>query len=404
MRSPNTQYNPAVDQLRGLAALLILYYHAHSNLLPLISRAKSYSWPSTLNPLYAFLVEGHTAVAFFMVLSGFIFTQAAFGRSIVYGSFLLNRFLRIYPLMLSILAFAIVTHPEIFNFTAVLRWLLLFLSFPAPVLNRLNVLGAPLQISPWTDIFWTIIPEFQFYFLFPVLLRALNRSGVRVIFGSVCLTVFLRLGMMTMFRTGPLTLLWYYSIVGRIDQFLIGMAAAVFWSRSGPKQRAQIARLLPLSGILVLLTLTTFNQLGGGALPADGGWRVIWPTIEAVMWASFIVTFVASGGVSRRSFGTILTRIGEISFSIYLLHWPLLQEMKQQLATMLLGSPIGVISRWPVAATLLIATVFVAPVTLGLSFITFRLIEKPFLKMRVQYLSQPPAAVRLPADALTSVH
>src|SRR5690242_20886503 len=128
MRSPNSQYNPAIDQLRGLAALLILYYHAHSNLLPLISRT-SYRWPRTLNPVYAVLVEGHTAVGLFMVLSGFIFTQAALGQSVSYRSFLLNRFLRIYPLMLAILGFAILIKPEVFNVAGFVRSLLLFLTF-----------------------------------------------------------------------------------------------------------------------------------------------------------------------------------------------------------------------------------------------------------------------------------
>jgi peptidoglycan/LPS O-acetylase OafA/YrhL len=224
----------------------------------------------------------------------------------------------------------------------------------------------------------------------------LNRRGVRVIFALVCLAVALRVAMIAMFRTGSLTFLWYYSIVGRIDQFLIGMMAAVLWFRLRSEQRASVARFLPFSIILVLFVLTVFNQLGG--YPAEGGWRVIWSTVEAVMWGAFILTFIASGGVKGRWFGTPLTMVGEISFSIYLLHWPLLIEMKQQVTAIFLNSSTHYLFQSPLTAVLVITTFMLAPIIISVSFVTFRVIEKPFLKMRVQYLSQHSAASKLSDD------
>ena len=44
-------------------------------------------WIHTRNPLLALLEEGHTAVALFMVLSGFVFSVSAAGKEIAYGAF-----------------------------------------------------------------------------------------------------------------------------------------------------------------------------------------------------------------------------------------------------------------------------------------------------------------------------
>ena len=98
MKSPNIKYLPAVDHLRGFAAALIVFYHG----LHLISYEMKFNapfsfspWPETNNPFLAVLIEGHTAVALFMVLSGFIFAYGALGREIAYLPFIRNRFLRI---------------------------------------------------------------------------------------------------------------------------------------------------------------------------------------------------------------------------------------------------------------------------------------------------------------------
>ena len=55
------------------------------------------------NPLTVVLFEGHTGVALFMVLSGYILASGTFGKDISYAGFLRNRFLRIFPLLIVVL-------------------------------------------------------------------------------------------------------------------------------------------------------------------------------------------------------------------------------------------------------------------------------------------------------------
>ncbi len=73
MQSKNTEYLPAIDQIRGLAALLILFYHGLTFISYQMIHQKPFSldhWLVADTPITAILIEGHTAVSLFMVLSG----------------------------------------------------------------------------------------------------------------------------------------------------------------------------------------------------------------------------------------------------------------------------------------------------------------------------------------------
>src|SRR5688500_5770729 len=98
--SANVGYVAAVDHIRGVAALLMILYHGYQ-------QVESKWFERGSNPLESLLIEGHTAVAMFMVLSGFIFTYGALtaagadpgpDRDIRYGAFIRNRLLRILPM------------------------------------------------------------------------------------------------------------------------------------------------------------------------------------------------------------------------------------------------------------------------------------------------------------------
>ena len=277
MRSSNIPYNPAIDHVRGVAALLIVYFHAHMLLLPELQGAPLV-WPRA-GVLYSLLVEGHTAVALFMVLSGFIFTAIALDRRISYLSFQFNRVLRIYPLMAAILLFALVLQPAMFHFRP----------FVGSLLFPFNIQGheviAPLNIDPWTGIFWTLSPEFQFYLIFPLLIAAVNRGGARILIVLVAVVLCARLYLSQWHDLWHFT---YWTIGGRIDQFLIGMGAAVVWRRS--HQLTGARRFLPVAIAAVLLILWGFNHAGGAAVHAR--WKVAWPTVEGGMWAAFILCYL----------------------------------------------------------------------------------------------------------------
>src|SRR3954453_6503832 len=115
MKSSNIRYLPQVDHLRGIAALWVLFYHGEHLFRAALGKGELFaqgSWTISPNPFWALIYEGHTGVSLFMVLSGFIFAYGALGHRIHYGRFMGNRFLRIYPLYLTIIVVSLALEPS----------------------------------------------------------------------------------------------------------------------------------------------------------------------------------------------------------------------------------------------------------------------------------------------------
>ena len=121
MKSSNFGYIPALDHLRGLAALLVFFFHSCHLIAHKLQSDLPYDlsfWPTAENPFSSLILEGHTAVSLFFVLSGFVFTVGSSNRKLNFTGFYRNRFLRTYPLFLFFLALGIIFNIENFNWTA----------------------------------------------------------------------------------------------------------------------------------------------------------------------------------------------------------------------------------------------------------------------------------------------
>ena len=100
MRSSSGEYFIALDHVRAVAAFLVVTWHfTHA--------ATGYPIPFEFVPAVfplALLDEGHTGVALFMTLSGYLFAKLLDGRKISFSAFLRNRALRLLPLLLLVIA------------------------------------------------------------------------------------------------------------------------------------------------------------------------------------------------------------------------------------------------------------------------------------------------------------
>jgi len=123
-----------------------------------------------------------------------------------------------------------------------------------------------------------------------------------------------------------------------------------------------------------------------GGIAAHAWWRAAWPTAEAGGWAFFIVTYLAIAQHLPRRPSAVLAKVGEASYSIYLLHPAVITLLQWQVGTLFLRSPLSRLGLSPASAALLVVALFLAPIVLGISMATYRLIERPFLGMRVRYL------------------
>lgn len=369
MKSPNIKYLPGVDHLRAAAAVLIVLYHG----VQLFSARQLYDadfdparWLYRRNPLWTPVLEGHTAVALFMVLSGFIFAFGARGGDVIYAKFLRNRIVRIFPLFIALLTLGVYCYPGQYTLRGVVQ----------TVLFQANLPGAA-NGNAFTGMFWAITVEFQFYLLFPFLLRFTRLYGTRYLFGLIVLFTGARC--LAYLSGANLRDLAYWTIVGRMDQFALGMAAGFWYADERPVRRGDGLRL---AGALALAwaTLYVFHRRGGW--PAQHVWTLFWPTAEGAVWAAVILAYLP---VSRRVpelASRALCWVGTRSFSVYLLHFALLQVLSAHY--WYFRFPFS-----PIPSALANTLVLLLPVTLAASALTYSLIERPFLDLRQRYKAEP---------------
>lgn len=375
MRSPNIRYFPAIDHLRAYAAVLIVLYHG----LHLFSYQARFQapfgidhWLQPGNLLLAALAEGHTAVSLFMVLSGFILTYGSLDDAVAYRPFIRNRLLRTYPLFLLLVFAGIGAAPGQFTWAAFLQTVFGFANLP-------GALVAP----PFTSMLWTIAVEWQFYVLFPLLVAVLKTGWTRSLIGMLAVLLLFRA--MAVFAGGNARDLAYMTILGRLDQFLLGMWAA-WWFRQRPLTRRGGALQALLALAAVLGALAAFNRAGGWPLVAS--WKVFWPTLEGFLWAAFLVGYVDWANAGDARWSRPVARVGEISYSIYLVHFVVIQAvLASGLAFTLSGRPL--------VDAMLTTLLLVLPATLLVSALTYRFVEAPFLRLRGRYHD-----VRTTADGL----
>ena len=94
MKSSSGAYFVGLDHVRALAVLLVWTWHfVQIHEIPTVP----------VFPL-SILSEGHSGVAIFMTLSGYLFAKLLAGKRINYAAFIVNRIYRLVPLLLFVVA------------------------------------------------------------------------------------------------------------------------------------------------------------------------------------------------------------------------------------------------------------------------------------------------------------
>ena len=361
MQSKNIQYIARLDHVRFLAASIVVLFHSFLS-LRMLTAVKEI-------PL---IQQGHTGVQLFMVISGMILTLIAGDREIIISKFYLNRILRIYPLFIFIVTLGYFSTPDPRLTSVGIDYLMSFL----PISNLYR-----LQYGNYGGHLWTISVELQFYLLFPFFLAFKRKYGIRYIFGIFGLMIVLRAAIQFGYN-GTVHHLAFFSIFGNLEVFLAGMLAGDFYRTLSEKwtwwHRSWVlpTYFIGINAVIyVLFKHRPFFHVDFYGVSSNGvshsAYWILWPTIQAVMWAGFVVVYLKSE--LTIPFSKFIATIGKYSYSIYIWHIFVLY---------------GLISHFSWVPSYAFGFVMVLPISILLSVASYHLIERPFLEMRVKYLKE----------------
>ncbi len=371
----SADYFPELESLRGIAITLVFVFHVAGVLL-LLPRVERPSLP------LGFVYAGHTGVSLFFVLSAFLLSlpflrEVRGGPRVRRRQYFVRRALRILPLYYCAVVIGTV-------FTA---------SRPGeglhglPYLFFLNAFGVAAPLLPFSNVWWSLATEVQFYLCLP-LLAFLASPGRGRMFGAALLGIyvvaygaFLAGHLRARTIAGQIEL--SDSLFGRAPLFFWGIAAAWVHDRAGARLRdrlntsswlrrggADLALLGVLTGLAALLSWAA----AGGIRKTEQVPTQAWHGLEGGLWAAVLLFLLVAPLRTKRLFCNRATRtLGVLSYSIYLIHLPLAQSFFLGLRRARLGTFTG----W--SGESLLATLALAATCLALSAVSYRLIERPFL-------------------------
>ncbi len=251
--------------------------------------------------------------------------------------------------------------PEHFGWPALLTTVFGFANMPGH-----------LDLSPLSGMFWAVAVEWHFYLLFPFLLLFLNNRGAGYLLGLIVLVLAWRV--IAWLLTGEIRELAYFTIAGRLDQFLLGMLAGAWCARQGFEPAP--AWIFPLVAALVIAAIWLFHRAGGW--PLDNALRIAWGTVEGALWAAFLVAYLGFARLVPARLSRLIASVGIVSYSIYLLHFVVIYIITVK--GWYLDFATG-----PVVDALLTTLLLATPVTLLLAALSYHVIERPFLALRSSY-------------------
>lgn len=360
-----------IDAIRGTAAMMVVFGHAYQFIWPEIYAVKP---PSIIFDLLWYC--GHFAVSAFIATSGFCLMLPVMrqtSRTIPggYRNFYIRRLLRIGPPHLcSMLLSLLLIYFYIGEKTGT-HWDVSLPVTPKAIITHLALVNNffPDVIAKINGVFWSIALEFQLYFFFPVLVP-LFLSLPRIV--ALFLTTFAAYALSLYLDSSP----FYSTSIHLLAAFSAGIAtASLLGSRFETKIVKSAWGWVIISGCLTgIILLITFRESINLRLPI------------AIRFADLLLAVGISifllRAISGKDHGStpasveLLARVGHFSYSIYLMHFPLLQVFWQ---LTLQNSGWDPLSRYGIIMFLGV------PVVIGACWLFFLACERPFLSIIQRY-------------------
>lgn len=352
-------YRSDIDGLRAIAIISVLLFHLDSS----------------------YLSGGFVGVDIFFVISGFLITSIIKNEvettgNFSFKNFYIRRVRRLFPALFVVSFFTTIfaaltlspTHLSSFGGALASSFLSLSNFYFWVEADYFDVSS---KLKPLLHT-WSLSIEEQFYLIWPIslllLLKIKNKSYIYLV---LFLIVVMSFYMNDRFDDGSVSLInnylpslqeyiadgkstIFFLLPFRLYEFIFG--AVIVWLISYKLKHTYLYDILFVSGLLLIgYSVLFFTE------------ELLFPSYYAVLPTLGAAFLIYSGAVSR--FNIVLSNkltvgLGLISYSLYLIHWPMIVFWNY------------------LASTTIYQNIFIAIASIVLAFLSYKYIEQPFRKKR----------------------
>ena len=305
-----------LDGLRGVAAVMVVMFHifeAHAT-----------------NHLDQIINHGYLAVDFFFVLSGFVIGYAyddrwAKGMSI--GTFFKRRLIRLQPMviigsLIGAACFYFQDYPMFYKIHDTSVWLMLVVMFvgmtliPLPM-GKMDIRGWG-EMHPLNGPAWSLFLEYCVNILYAFFVRKFSKKWLSV------LVIIAGIALVHLAVTSPNgDIIGGWSLNG--EQLHIGFTRLLYPFFAGLllyriSKCGNVKNAFVWCSLLIIIALTIPRIGGKEFLWANG----IYDSLIVIFLFPFIVWLGASGEIKGKYSSKICKFLGNISYPIYITHYPLI--------------------------------------------------------------------------------
>jgi peptidoglycan/LPS O-acetylase OafA/YrhL len=376
---------PALDGIRGLAILMVMFFHALvSSPVAAVTR---------LDDFVDFVLGlGWAGVHVFFVLSGFLITGIlldARGGQRYFRTFYTRRILRIFPLYYGLLAVIlvaehVVTAPDFQRRFALAGQDLWYWLFLPNILDAVRADFGPVSLS----VSWSLAIEEQFYLVWPLLVLLLNRRQLLGLCAALVIGA-------PIWRAALLALdVSWVAVYTLTPTHLDGLAVGAFITVAMRSPRGETwlmrwRRPIALLAVLGLAAVVAWHRSPHLGLP---GMQVVGYSAFALLSGVLLTLAIRPGRLTwlRQALEwRVLRTFGKYSYALYLFHQPWAVVLRVPFVALGVGPVLG--SALPIQAIFSLAVI--APM-LGAAWLSWNLYESRFLALTrlVPYHHRAPGA------------
>lgn len=358
-----------LDGLRGIAVLLVLWYHVWQ-----------ISWlPAPLSTFQFIPETGFIGVDLFFFLSGFVIAypfvkaQHAQRPPPAWGHFYYRRFIKIVPsYVLSIVALIAIGYSHFASWSVALGDIVTHLLFIHTWWSETS--------GSINGVLWTLAVEVEFYAIFPLVWWLFRRNAWLTTFALIAVSLSFRVYAQSccIHTSAPLML---ENLPSYIDVFAFGMLAAYLYVRScgaADDRRVQYAATV-VAFVAIVAAAVDLQHLW--LVRAQPDWPTTWVvyhrTFTAAAFCAVALGSLMSVPIWRRALANpVLLFYGAISYNLYLYHQALARLLLHWRIPPFTGRNEHADPHWQVAYTVLAVVVTTAQAAI----VTYAF-ERPLLRM-----------------------